>query len=64
LDVGLVIVAAPVAAWVSGALRMSRNSFLIWNAIAAIASRLVTVFGARLDVPYSGRGPASIDCQA
>lgn len=33
-------------AWVSGALRMPRNSFLIWNAIAGIVSSLVTVFGA------------------
>lgn len=32
--------------WVSGALRMRRNSFLIWNALAAIVSSLVTVFGA------------------
>jgi membrane protein DedA with SNARE-associated domain len=32
--------------WVSGALRMPRNSFLIWNAFAAIVSSLVAVFGA------------------
>lgn len=32
--------------WVSGALRMPRNAFLIWNALAAIVSSLVTVFGA------------------
>jgi membrane protein DedA with SNARE-associated domain len=32
--------------WVSGALRMPRNSFLIWNALAAIVSSLVAVFGA------------------
>jgi membrane protein DedA with SNARE-associated domain len=32
--------------WVSGALRMPRKSFLIWNAVAAIGSSVVTVFGA------------------
>ncbi len=32
--------------WVSGALRMPRNSFLLWNGFAAIVSSLVTVFGA------------------
>lgn len=32
--------------WVSGALRMPRSSFLAWNAVAAIVSSLVTVFGA------------------
>jgi membrane-associated protein len=32
--------------WVSGALRMPRATFLRWNAIAAIASTLITVFGA------------------
>jgi membrane protein DedA with SNARE-associated domain len=32
--------------WVSGALRMPRNSFLIWNAAAAIVSILATVLGA------------------
>lgn len=32
--------------WVSGALRMPRNSFLIWNGLAAILSSLVAVFGA------------------
>ncbi len=32
--------------WVAGALRMPRKSFLIWNAVAAIGSSLVTVFGA------------------
>ena len=32
--------------WVSGALRMPRNSFLIWNGLAAIVSGVVTVFGA------------------
>jgi membrane protein DedA with SNARE-associated domain len=33
-------------AWVSGALRMPRKSFLIWNGLAAIVSSLVSVFGA------------------
>jgi membrane protein DedA with SNARE-associated domain len=33
-------------AWVSGALRMPRNSFLAWNALASILSSLVAVFGA------------------
>lgn len=32
--------------WVAGALRMPRNSFLIWNALAALVSSLVAVFGA------------------
>lgn len=32
--------------WVSGALRMPRSSFLAWNALAAIVSSLVAVFGA------------------
>jgi membrane protein DedA with SNARE-associated domain len=32
--------------WVSGALRMPRNSFLIWNGLAAIVSSVVSVFGA------------------
>jgi membrane-associated protein len=32
--------------WVSGALRMPRNSFLAWNAVASIASSHVAVFGA------------------
>jgi membrane protein DedA with SNARE-associated domain len=32
--------------WVSGALGMPRRSFLVWNAIAAATSSLVTVFGA------------------
>jgi membrane protein DedA with SNARE-associated domain len=32
--------------WVAGALRMPRNSFLVWNAMAAIISSLVAVFGA------------------
>jgi membrane protein DedA with SNARE-associated domain len=32
--------------WVSGGLRMPRNSFLLWNGVAAVASSLVTVFGA------------------
>ena len=32
--------------WVAGALRMPRNSFLAWNAIAAVVSSLVIVFGA------------------
>jgi membrane protein DedA with SNARE-associated domain len=32
--------------WVSGALRMPRNSFLVWNATAALVSSLATVFGA------------------
>jgi membrane protein DedA with SNARE-associated domain len=32
--------------WVSGALRMPRNSFLAWNALAATVSSLVAVFGA------------------
>ncbi|MDE3129568.1 MAG: hypothetical protein KGL16_00295 [Acidobacteriota bacterium] len=31
--------------WVSGALRMPRDSFLLWNAIAALVSSLVTVVG-------------------
>lgn len=31
--------------WVSGALRMPRRSFLIWNALAAILSSIVAVFG-------------------
>jgi membrane protein DedA with SNARE-associated domain len=31
--------------WVSGALRMPRNSFLIWNAFAATLSSIVAVFG-------------------
>lgn len=31
--------------WVSGALRMPRYSFLIWNGLAAIISSIVTVFG-------------------
>ncbi len=33
-------------AWVSGALRMPRNSFLAWNALAATVSSLVAVLGA------------------
>jgi membrane protein DedA with SNARE-associated domain len=33
-------------AWGSGALRMPRNSFLLWNGLAAIVSSLVAVFGA------------------
>jgi membrane protein DedA with SNARE-associated domain len=32
--------------WVSGALRMPRKSFLIWNGIAALVSTVVTTFGA------------------
>jgi membrane protein DedA with SNARE-associated domain len=32
--------------WVAGALHMRRNSFLIWNALAAVVSSLVAVFGA------------------
>jgi membrane protein DedA with SNARE-associated domain len=32
--------------WVSGALRMPRRSFLIWNAAAASVSTVVAVFGA------------------
>jgi membrane-associated protein len=32
--------------WVSGALRMPRKSFLIWNAVAASVSTVVAVFGA------------------
>jgi membrane protein DedA with SNARE-associated domain len=32
--------------WVSGALGMSRSSFLAWNAVAAVLSSLVAVFGA------------------
>jgi membrane protein DedA with SNARE-associated domain len=32
--------------WVSGALRMPRNSFLIWNGFAALLSTLLAVFGA------------------
>jgi membrane protein DedA with SNARE-associated domain len=48
--------------WVSGALRMPRTSFLIWNALAAILSSIVAVFGAYavasaiLDGLSSGRG--------
>lgn len=32
--------------WVSGAMNMPRRAFLIWNALAALASTLITVFGA------------------
>ncbi|HJS93405.1 MAG TPA: hypothetical protein VJ741_04015 [Solirubrobacteraceae bacterium] len=32
--------------WVSGALRMPRSSFLLWNAFAAVVSSIVAVFGA------------------
>jgi membrane protein DedA with SNARE-associated domain len=32
--------------WVAGALRMPRKSFLLWNALAAIGSSVVAVFGA------------------
>lgn len=32
--------------WVSGALRMPRGWFLVWNAIAAVISSLVSVVGA------------------
>lgn len=32
--------------WVAGALRMPRNSFLAWNALAALGSSIVTAFGA------------------
>lgn len=32
--------------WVSGALRMPRTSFLLWNAVAAVVSSVVTVGGA------------------
>lgn len=32
--------------WVSGALRMPRRSFLIWNAAAASVSTVAAVFGA------------------
>jgi membrane protein DedA with SNARE-associated domain len=32
--------------WVSGALRMPRSAFLTWNALAALLSSLVAVFGA------------------
>lgn len=31
--------------WVSGALRMSRRAFLVWNALAAIVSSVLAVFG-------------------
>jgi membrane protein DedA with SNARE-associated domain len=41
--------------WVSGALRMPRNSFLAWNALAAIASNLVAVTGAYAIVGVLGR---------
>ena len=32
--------------WVSGALRMPRNTFLVWNAFAAIASTFIATLGA------------------
>jgi membrane protein DedA with SNARE-associated domain len=32
--------------WVAGALRMPRNAFLIWNALAAITATPVAIFGA------------------
>ena len=32
--------------WVSGALRMPRNTFLVWNAFAAIVSTCVATLGA------------------
>jgi membrane protein DedA with SNARE-associated domain len=32
--------------WVSGAMKMSRNTFLRWNALAAIASTCIAVLGA------------------
>jgi membrane protein DedA with SNARE-associated domain len=32
--------------WVSGALRMPRNTFLVWNAFAAIASTCIAALGA------------------
>ena len=32
--------------WVSGALRMPRNTFLVWNALAAFASTFVATLGA------------------
>ena len=32
--------------WVSGALRMPRNTFLVWNALAAIASTCIATLGA------------------
>lgn len=33
-------------AWVPGVLHMRRQTFLIWNAVAAIGSSVITVFGA------------------
>jgi membrane protein DedA with SNARE-associated domain len=32
--------------WVSGALRMPRNTFLVWNALAAVASTCIAALGA------------------
>jgi len=32
--------------WVSGAMRMPRNTFLVWNALAAIASTCIAALGA------------------
>ena len=32
--------------WVSGALRMPRNTFLVWNAFAAIVSTCIATLGA------------------
>ncbi len=32
--------------WVSGALRMPRNTFLVWNALAAIVSTCIATLGA------------------
>ena len=32
--------------WVSGAMRMPRNAFLVWNALAAIVSTCIAVLGA------------------
>ena len=40
----LAVFATPT--WVSGALRMPRNRFLAWNALAAIASTCVATLGA------------------
>jgi membrane protein DedA with SNARE-associated domain len=40
----LAVFATPT--WVSGALRMPRNTFLVWNALAAIASTCIATLGA------------------
>ena len=40
----LAVFATPT--WVSGALRMPRNTFLVWNGLAAIASTCIATLGA------------------